>query len=203
MCLNVNCASPPSWLAGSRRIKSRASRIPSASSMSSIPATASSTPRQKVLPMIAAARTALRAFGGIASIRAAIASRTVTGSSPLSPSSSTDAASSSRKSGLPPATSTRRSRSKERSPPTARVAQPAHPPRPAVTDRAGSSSARRARFPRSGACRAAPAARRRRSSLATRARAVRGTRAERSRCSAPSGCPRRRRRWAARRRRIR
>ena len=51
----------------------------------------------------------MRVSGGRASIRAAIAARTVEGSSPLGTSSAIDATSSSRNSGLPSATETTRS----------------------------------------------------------------------------------------------
>ena len=138
---------------GSRRTKSRASRTPErlvdvvdlADAPRALRARTSSR-------STAADSSAPRASGGMASIRAAIASRTVTGSSPPVPAARPrEAASSSRKSGLPPADSTSRARS------TGRVAgrldelggQLLGVARGA-TVRAGSSSARRGRCPTLG-----------------------------------------------------
>jgi hypothetical protein len=111
----VNWASSATWLVASLRIRSLASRTFNASSRSSTAPIASSGPRQNVFPITAAPSRAERAPVGIASMRAAIAALTVTGSSSES-TLETDAASSSRKRGLPSATSTRRPTSAAPSP---------------------------------------------------------------------------------------
>src|SRR5436190_1113006 len=81
MCLKENSRSPSTWLRGSWRIRSRASSASSARSIASASLMLWSTPRQNVLPITDASSRTERSSDGRMSIRDAIASRTVVGSS--------------------------------------------------------------------------------------------------------------------------
>ena len=109
MCLNAYSVSPSTRLSARRSTRPRASSASSAASMSSTSPSPSTTLRQNVTPITEALSSAVRATGDSASTRAAIAARTVAGSSSAFGSSSSAATSSSMNSGLPPAVATTRS----------------------------------------------------------------------------------------------
>ena len=108
-CLNANSTSPSTLLSRRREIRPRTSSASRPSSTPSSSPAPSRTSRQNVCPITDACRSAARAPAGRVSILAAIAARTVEGSSAPETSPATDAVSSSRNSGLPSATETTRS----------------------------------------------------------------------------------------------
>ena len=203
MCLNENSASPRTWLDGSRLMRSLDSSAPNASSTPSRSSNERSTPGQKCLPTTDAARTVARGSAGSASIREAIAARTVVGSSSDGPRSTTRRCELLDEQRVPlrdlhqpldrRQVSSVPTGGSWRSTPSRRVTAPP----------AGSSYVRGRRFPSRAAPRAAPSARARGTPRAHRGRERPGTRGDRAGRGRPSGCLRRRTPWAARARPVR